>query len=319
MDENSLLQDISNNIGLTPLQTKLIIELMKHGGECSAPDLYEKILAIDSKVKRTTVYSSLEKLKQENIVQEAISDNRTKIYGLINTSPEKLIADINKPRDRALKSFEQILIQAKEEGNLTSSSGIMAYYSLSNHKVLIDHVSDVIAKSEKYILIQANTLALEEIYPLIEKKIQESHIDLFIQITWNPSPKTDMSSTYDKYVKLISKDNIANQNPFYSEIFGDMVSSDDDMNRLRNDKSFYHKMINIHFIQLLSDQGTIVGAHFGGNDGGGHFTRDPYTTQSLYVLFFLIFESSIGKKVDREVVRQIIKDRILQNFFQLKD
>ncbi len=313
MKENFPLKDISENIGLTPLQTQLIVALMKYGGECSAPDLYEEILKADNKVKRTTVYSSLEKLKQENIIQEAISDNRTKLYGLINTSPEKLIADINKPREVALKSFEKILRKAKEEGN-SNDSGLMAYYSLQNHKALIDHISDTINKSERYILIQANTLALEEIYPLIEKKVQSKKIDLFIQITWNPSSKIDTSSIYEKYIKLLGKENIAIPHSFYNEIFVDMVTSDKDMIKLQKDNNFIHKMTNIHFIQLLSDQGTILGAHFGDKEGGGHFTRDPYTTQSQYVLFFLIFESSTGKKVDRDIVGRILKDRILKNF-----
>lgn len=314
MEDYSHLSTISENIGLTPLQIQLIIELMKRGGECSAPDLYVEIKNFDEKVKRTTVYSSLEKLKQENIIQEAISDNRTKTYGLINSSPEKFIADIKKPREKALKSFEGMLVKAKEEGDVINSSGLMAYYSLSNHKALIDHIRDIIEKSEKYLLIQANTLALVEIYPFIEQKIQNNKIELFIQITWNPSAEVDTTEIYEKYANLIGKDNIAMPHPFYEEVFITLPSTDKEMIQIQKNKSFQHKMTNIHFIQLLSDQGTILGTHFGGQEGGGHFTRDPYTTQSQYVLFFLIFESVTGKKVDRSIVGRIIKDRVLKNF-----
>ena len=69
-----------------------------------------------------------------------------------------------------------------------------------------------------------------------------------------------------------------------------------------------------HFMQLLTDEGSVLGVHFGSKEGGGHFTRDPFTTQAHYIIFFLIFETSKEKKVNREILKEIMIDKVKRNF-----
>ena len=129
MENNELIDQISDNLGLTSLQTQIIIELMRYGGQCSAPDLHASINKY-SKVNRTTIYSSLEKLKREKIIR-SISDHKTKIYGLVEQNPKNLVEKMKKPREIAFDNLEKILLKAEEESDHKAFNP-MIYYSLSN-------------------------------------------------------------------------------------------------------------------------------------------------------------------------------------------
>lgn len=317
MPDEQLLEDISNNLGLTTLQTEIIIELMKQGGQCTAPELYT-IINNKSKVNRTTIYSSLEKLEHEKIIIGTPSKNKTKLYSLSNFDPKELVNKIKKPRENAYEELEKLLIKAKEESNQPVINS-MTYFSLPNRKILMDYVQEFIEKSEKYILIQGNCLFLHQIYPLIKEKSINTKIEIFIQITWSPKSDTDVDDVYEKYSSILSKNRVARPNSFYQEIFHNLFNSRSDLSKFQDTERISKYMTNIHFIQLMTDQASLVGVHFGSHDeeGGGHFTRDPFTTQIFYIIFFSIFESSIGQKIDRVIIKNILEDRIVSNFNNL--
>ena len=314
MINEEALDAIASNIGLTTLQTQIILELMKHGGQCTAPELHS-IINKQMKVNRTTIYSSLEKLSQENLIIETESENKTKIYGLASNNPKVLIDKIRKPRENAYENLEVILQKAKEEG-IKPAVNPMAYYSLTNRKMLTNYVQELIETSEKYILIQGNSLFLREIYPYIQDKSSQNKIDIFIQITWSPRSQSDLQEVYDLYTEILPEDRIAHPHPFYNEILPNLLNPKIDLKDFNDPQKFLQYLTDIHFIQLLSDQASLVGVHFGSEEeaGGGYYTRDPFTTQIFYNIFFLVFESSIGKKIDRAIIKGIVKDRIVSNF-----
>ena len=316
MITSDLLQTIQDNIGLTPLQTQIIVELLKQGGECKATDLHT-LVNQHMKTNRTTIYSNLEKLKQENIVIESLMDNNTKVYGLVNINPHDLISSIKKPQERAYDSLEKLLTRSLEESQ-NKSIGPSAYYSIPNKKTLIEHVQSLIQTSKKYILIQSNSLFLEEILPYIEKKISTEKLVIFVQITWDPRG-SDSTDIFNKYVELLGSDHVALPHSFYKEYFSENKPTEEELSKIQNKELFIKYMTNIHFIQLLSDEASLTGVHFGEEEGGGHFTRDPFTTQAFYSIFFLIFESSLGKKVDPAVIKSILQDRILSNFMVIEN
>ena len=315
MINTDLLQSIQDNIGLTPLQTQIIVELLKQGGECKATDLHT-LVNQHMKTNRTTIYSNLEKLKQENIVIESVTDSNTKVYGLVNIDPHDLISSIKKPRESAYENLEKLLSKALEESQSKSLS-LSAYYSIPNRKSLFEHVESLIQTSKKYILIQANSLFLEEIFPLIKSKISTNRLDVFVQITWNPR-ESDSTGIYKKYVELLDSDHVALPHPFYNEYFSQNKPTKKELEAIENADIFVNYMNNIHFIQLLSDEASLTGVHFGEEEGGGHFTRDPFTTQAFYAIFFLIFESSLGRKVNPTIIKSILKDRIVSNLMTIE-
>ena len=53
MSDDIQLKNITENLGLTLIQIKILIELTKMGGESTAPDLHEKLGKTE--IKRTTI------------------------------------------------------------------------------------------------------------------------------------------------------------------------------------------------------------------------------------------------------------------------
>ena len=97
--------------------------------------------------------------------------------------------------------------------------------------------------------------------------------------------------------------------------FPSILPSKKEIDSLTDKETFIKYMTNIHFLQLLTDEASLVGVHFGEEEGGGYFTRDPFTTQVFYLIFFLIFDSSLDNhKLDRSILKSILKDRVLHNF-----
>ena len=317
MINKNVLDDIADNLGLTALQTQIMIELMKQGGQCTAPELHT-IINNQMKINRTTINSSLEKLKSESHIIETVSENKIKIYSLTNSNPKDLIDKIKKPREHAYQSLENLLVKAKEESKQPIINP-MTYYSLPNRKILMQYVKEFIETSEKYILIQGNSLFLDQIFPFIQAKVASSKIEIFIQITWSPKNESDVNKIYQKYISVLDENRVALPHIFYQEIFYNLFDSKTNVDSFQDPKQFIKYMTNIHFLQLLTDQASLVGVHFGEPDeeGGGHYTRDPFTTQIFYIIFFLIFESSTGNKIDRKIVKKILKDRISTNFVNL--
>lgn len=306
------LQNMIENLGLTYLQGKILIELMRMGGEGTAPELHEKIGK--NEIKRTTVYSSLEKLVNDGLVVESDQEGKQKIYGLSHTSPELIIQDITKPRDEAKKFFENLLKEAREESTHVGSLNPLGYYSLKGRKKLLSQTKSLIIDSQKYILIHANVNMLEEIYEDINsKKSKMPHVHIFVQMTWNPSPNIDINNIYKKLADLLGEENISLPHEFYNEIFT-LLQQEFPKAMPTDLRESMHDIQKTHFIQLLSDEGSVLGVHFGSKEGGGHFTRDPFTTQVHYIIFFLIFEISKGRKINREVLKEIMIDRIKRNF-----
>ena len=312
MDKN--FESICSSIGLTNLQGKVLIELIRLGGEASAPEIYKKIILEDKNIKRTTIYSTLEKLVHDGLIIESEQENKQKMFGLKHESPEELIKEISRPREQAIKEFEELLQKAKLESDRDTLDPL-AYFSLKGKTKLLNQIDTTIKSSKKYLLIQANIPMLDQIYPKIEKKLQmDKNIHVFIQMTWNPDKNINSEQIFDKYAKLIGPRNIAKPSAFYNEVFA-FVNDKELLKDLNEEKmSIVKKMKHLHFLQLLSDEGCILGVHFDSENGGGHFTRDPFTTQAYFPMFFSIFESSTNEKVDREVLKFILKDRTLNNF-----
>jgi sugar-specific transcriptional regulator TrmB len=308
MSDELVLKNVSENLGLTFLQGKIIIELMRMGGEGTAPELHEKL--DKNVIKRTTVYSSLEKLISDGLVFESDQEGKQKVYGLSHTSPELIIQDITKPRDDATKSFKEFLKEAREESKRNGSLNPLTYYSLKGRKKLLDQIESLIIDSHKYILIHANVTMLAEIFDIVNtKKEKTPEMHIFVQMTWNPNPKIDINSIYKKYVNLLGEDHVSLPHEFYNEIFGLFQQEFPKAIPPEFRQSMYD-IQKTHFIQLLTDEGTVLGVHFGSKEGGGHFTRDPFTTQVHYNIFFLIFETSKGKKINREILKEILIDRV---------
>ena len=132
-------------------------------------------------------------------------------------------------------------------------------------------------------------------------------------MTWNPNPNLNINSIHKKYESVLGEDYITLPHEFYNEIF---ALFQQEFPKAMPPK-YRQNMFNIQktrFIQLLTDEGSILGVHFGSREGGGHFTRDPFTTQAHYVIFFLIFETSKKKKINREIFKEIMIDRVKRNF-----
>ncbi len=304
---------ISKQLGLNPLQAKIILSLLEEGGEATAPQII-KILSKEQKINRTSVYLALDQLSKLNLVLSTEQPSKHKKYALISTSPEKIIETILRPQQKAISEYSQLLKTAKESQSLDKES-FLSYYSLQGRKRLMEQIFTVIEESQIYILIQANTNMLDLLYPLISTKVQQCpDIELFIQVTWNPNPNLDMQDIKSKYEEIIGIDRIALPNKLYTEIFGLYKRKE-----FANDpilKLFLPRATKTHFGQLLTDAGTILGLHYGSDDqiGGGNFTRDPFTTHAHHIIFFFIYETSLGKKVDRELLKKILLTRIRLNF-----
>lgn len=311
LSDDDTLHKIFDNLGLTDLQGKILIELMKMGGEGTAPEIHERVGK--SSFKRPTVYSSLDHLVSDKLVFESDQDGKHKVYGLKHSSPEQLIQKLTQPREAAIKSFKKLLEEAKEESKKKINLNPLSYYSLRGKDKIISQIASLIYESQKYILIQANTTMLKEIFDFVKQKIANTpDIRIFVQMTWNPDPSLNIDSIFSKYVKLLGEQFVSKPHQFYDEIFG-LFQQEFPERIPETYRSGLFEMQKMHFIQLLTDEGSVVGVHFGGSDGGGHFTRDPYTTQSHYMIFFLIFETSKKRKVDREILKEILTDRVLQN------
>ncbi|KKL13462.1 hypothetical protein LCGC14_2525550, partial [marine sediment metagenome] len=225
------------------------------------------------------------------------------VYGLSHTSPELLIKGITKPRDDAIKIFQDLLKEARKDSKQNGSLNPLAYYSLKGRKRLLDQIESLIIDSQKYMLIHANATMLESIFEIMKIKkgnIPDMHI--FVQITWNPNPNLDINSVYKKYVYLLGEDYVSLPHEFYNEIFALFLQEFPKA----MPPEYKQSMLDLqktHFMQLLTDEGSVLGVHFGSKEGGGHFTRDPFTTQAHYMIFFLIFETSKEKKVNREILK----------------
>jgi len=319
MNDNYILKEISDNLGLTYLQAKILTVLMKFGGEGTAPDLYNHIVLEEPNVKRTTVYSSLEKLTNDKIVIKSDQkDSKHNVYGLTKISPKELLKKIAEPKEEAFGKFKSLLENAKEEAIKKNSINPLAYYQLKGRKKLLDQVESLISNSNKYILIQANVPMLINIFDIINAKSENKDVKIFIQFTWNPNPGIyDTNDVFKKYVDLLGKDNVALPHVFYDEIFSEF-NKNELLKLIPKDRlQMIPELTSIHFIQLLTDEGSLLGVHFNSPEVGGHFTRDPYTTQAHYNIFFLIFETSKGEKVNRTTIRKILKDRIVKNFLSV--
>ncbi|MFX1253482.1 MAG: hypothetical protein ACFFCZ_17870 [Promethearchaeota archaeon] len=310
---------ISNQLGLNPLQAKIILSLLEEGGEATAPQIIN-ILSKEQKINRTSVYLALDQLSKLDLVLSTEQPSKHKKYALISTSPEKIIETILRPQKKAILEYSQLLKTAKESQSLDKES-FQSYYSLQGRKHLMKQISTVIEESQIYILIQANTNMLDLLYPLISDKVDECpDIEIFIQVTWNPNPNLDMQDIKSKYEKIIGIDHVALPNELYTEIF-DLYKQPEYTNEPLL-KLFLPRATKTHFGQLLTDVGTVLGLHYGSDDqiGGGSFTRDPFTTHAHHIIFFFIFETSLGKKVDRELLKKILLTRLKLNFeLQLKN
>jgi sugar-specific transcriptional regulator TrmB len=305
------LQQTFESLNLTSLQGKILIELMRIGGESTAPELHERLGK--KNFKRTTIYSSLEKLVNDGFVVESDQDGKQKVYGLKHTTPEQLIKNLTKSHEEASKFFSDLLIKANNESKLNSIINPLAYYSIKGREKLLNQIENVIADSEKYILVQANITMLEEIFSILKaKKDMSPNIKIFILITWNPDPKRNIMDTYNKYVELLAENFVSLPHAFYTELFSLIGKEIADI--IPKNSSQIYQIDKTHFIQLLTDEASVLGIHFGSSVGGGHYTRDPYTTQAHYSMFFLIFELSKGTKINREIVKEIMIDRLKKNY-----
>ena len=303
-----------SQLGLTSLQGKIILELVKRGGESTVPEL---TTSLDN--NRTTLYSGLNQLKKLNLVIESKETSKQTSYSIMHTSINLIIQKLVQPRDNAISDFKKLLLQAKAS-QIQNQDYFLNYFSLKGRKKLMNQIQSVIADSNEYMLIQANTTMLDLIFPWIaEKQIQRPELRIFIQITWNPDPKRfDMNTMLAQYQKVIGQDQIAPPHPGYVRLLGGLYSMEEILQQIPVE---YHptiiKLPKAHFIQLLSDDGSVVGVHFGGVEGGGYFTRDIFTTQAFHNIFFLIFEMSLGKQIDDGILKNIMLKIVSRNLLKI--
>ena len=76
MSDESQLKNVIEILGLTLVHGKILIELMKMGGESTAPDLYEKLGK--NEIKLISIYYRLEKLINNGLVLESDQEGEQK-------------------------------------------------------------------------------------------------------------------------------------------------------------------------------------------------------------------------------------------------
>lgn len=313
--DDTIFKQMCSQLGLTSLQGKIILELLKRGGESTVPELST---SLDD--NRTTLYSGLNQLKKLNLVIESKETSKQTSYSIMHTSINLIIQKLVQPRDNAISDFKKLLLQAKAS-QIQNQDYFMDYFSLKGKKKLMNQIQSVIADSNEYMLIQANTTMLDLIFPWIaEKQIQRPELRIFIQITWNPDPKRfNMKTMIERYQKIIGQDHIVPPHPGYDRLLGGLLYSEDDI--IQQIPVKYHSVLKnrptVYFIQVLSDQGSVMGVHFGGTEGGGHFTRDIFTTQAFHNIFFIIFEMSLGKQIDDGILKNIMIKIVSRNLLKI--
>ena len=104
-------------------------------------------LAKNSGVKRTTVYSVIETLKNKGVMN-------TEIHGLkkslVAESPEKLARIIEQKKDRLMKTIPELTALY----NLKSGESLIKYYEgVSGVKTVYDHILDGLKPGDEYLII----------------------------------------------------------------------------------------------------------------------------------------------------------------------
>jgi sugar-specific transcriptional regulator TrmB len=164
VDENLLVNDLQV-LGLTQNEAKVLITLIKLGGDTDAP----KIAKL-TKVPRTKIYQVLEGLIEKNIVMTT-KTTKTNLYRLIST-PDQIISDLERkltnPINEAVKRTSSSIIDLASTIK-DQSEGIHQVWLIKEKTHVSQILEQVIENSKNEIITNAYPLFLETILPFLAK------------------------------------------------------------------------------------------------------------------------------------------------------
>ena len=139
------LTEISKNLGLNSLQSKIIVCLLEQGGETEAPTLI-KILSGYERINRTSVYLALYQLISQNLVIDCDQLNKQKTYSLFSYDPDQILRVITRSHQDAMNAFHKTFEQSKERKNIAKIN-IPRFYTLIGRKLIKEKMINVIQES----------------------------------------------------------------------------------------------------------------------------------------------------------------------------
>ena len=120
MEENNI-KEILESIGLNKNEVIVYLDLIK-AGKSSVRNISKR-----TRIHRTNVYDTLEKLKKKSIIKEGLEENK-KIF--IPVNPKKLLSYLKQKEyslQKIIPEIEKIHNKPKQQRNITMIEGISAF------------------------------------------------------------------------------------------------------------------------------------------------------------------------------------------------
>ena len=316
------LTEISKNLGLNSLQSKIIVCLLEQGGETEAPTLI-KILSGYERINRTSVYLALDQLISQNLVIVCDQLNKQKTYSLFSYDPDQILRVITRSHQDAMNAFHKTLEQAKERKNIAKIN-IPRFYTLIGRKLIKEKMINVIQESEKYILIRGTITMLNFLLPYLEEKRKNlPDIVMYVTLTWDVNHQLDVSNVKKEIQKITGNDNYVDPAKMFREIYS-WLSTIYPISNIIN-KTHDSKDGNIsnepmlQYAHIFTDKGKVLGSQFGTQSdfGIGFFTLDAVATLALIISYFYDFEKLTGKLINMDFIKNILSHDLNSNILPL--
>ncbi|MHA2503013.1 MAG: hypothetical protein ACXAE3_09090 [Candidatus Kariarchaeaceae archaeon] len=286
-------------LGLTSLQGQVVETLMELGGEASAPDIIKK-LSESHKVNRTSIYSVLKKLEFLELVISK-EGKRGANYSLITTSPSLLVSKLLEPQAPVVEKFEKQLRQAKDRQAPKIEHEI---YYLQSKDQIKKQVEVVVSQSDRYLLLMATATMLDDIYHIVEEKVQSADTAILVIPTWNPDPDLDFTQIIQRYRRLLNAHQVSDPLPIFERLVPILQRVTGNLPTEIKDH-----MAETYFILAMNENDLLMANYLGELTGSGFYSREPMISQIMHIIYLSLFEQN--STIEEKVLRQI-SDIVLQ-------
>ncbi len=328
-------ESLAINLGLSPLQAKVLLSIFQSGGQSTAPQLV-KTLTTSAKISRASIYNVLSSLESKGLLIVSYGLNKQKTFALPTTDPEQLLELIVAPQKSAQNDFLSLLktLQA-EKAKTTHQMG--RFFTLEGRDSLFNQARLVIQGAKTHLVMFANLpfikIMLDEI---LSFKRNSPHASLFIQIIGNPLKKLmkEEEKEYESVREKIGKHDVLPPVDFVSELQDQISRLLPRKTRIFDNESEAFSQNNGTSIDLpetlfkytaaavmISDEGLLIAW---GNEqvpglNLGVFSRDPFISQFLLLPILFVFRQNLGDSIDATKLERLLEGRINLLISVLKD
>ncbi len=331
-------ESLATNLGLSPLQARVLISIFQSGGQATAPQLV-KTLSSSGRISRASVYNVLSSLEDRGLLVVSYGINKQKTFALPTTDPNQLLDLIIAPQKNARTGFLSLLKSLQAE-KTKSVHQMGRFFTLQGIDSLLNQARLLIQGARTHLVMFANLPFIKLMFDeILFFKKNSPQASLFIQIIGNPLKEMmkEEEKEYELIREKIGRDDVLPPVDFVSEL-QEQISRllPERINILNDDAQEAGSNVDSSIIALpetlfkhtaatimISDEGLLI---VWGNKqipglNLGVFSRDPFISQFLLLLILFVFRQNRAKPIDPSKLERLLDGRIellvsvLRDFF----